>query len=62
MTRTAAVLAVAAALIATPGAAGTENTSKIGASVRMGDHWYGPELSEKDLHGRVVLYEVWGLN
>ena len=62
MTRTAAVLAVAAALIATPGAAGTENTAKIAASDRMADHWYGPELSETDLHGRVVLYEVWGLN
>ena len=30
--------------------------------VQLGAHWYGPELSHRDLRGRVVLVKVWGLN
>ena len=30
--------------------------------VSLGEHWYGPEISLKDLDGHVVLYEFWGIN
>lgn len=40
------------------GTAGAEST--IDDSVRLGQHWFGPELSKEDLEGRVVLIEDWG--
>lgn len=30
--------------------------------MRMGEHWYGPKLTESDLKGRVVMVEMWGFN
>ena len=30
--------------------------------VKLGEHWYGPELKNEDLRGRVVLIEFWGIN
>lgn len=30
--------------------------------VTLGEHWYGPKLSESDLKGRVVMIELWGFN
>lgn len=29
-------------------------------SLKMGEYWYGPNLSLEDLKGRVVLVEFWG--
>ena len=30
--------------------------------VKLGEHWYGTELKNEDLKGRVVLMEFWGIN
>ena len=30
--------------------------------ISLGKHWFGPEISLKDLEGHVVLYEFWGIN
>ena len=30
--------------------------------VNLGEHWDGPKRTFHDLKGRVVLFEVWGLN
>ena len=26
----------------------------------LGIHWFGPEISHKDLRGKVVLFEIYG--
>ena len=31
-------------------------------SVRIGDIWHGPKLTNEDLKGRVVLIDFWGIN
>lgn len=28
--------------------------------LQLGTHWFGPELSTKQLKGKVVLVELWG--
>jgi len=28
--------------------------------LRLGDYWYGAEISQEDLVGKVVLVEMWG--
>jgi len=33
---------------------------KMSQTVTLGSHWYGPELTMRDLKGRVVLIEDWG--
>ena len=30
--------------------------------VKLGEHWYGPQLATDDLKGRVFLLEFWGIN
>lgn len=45
------------------GLAGTlraEVTSTEG--INLGEHWYGPQYKVEDLKGRVVLFELWGIN
>ncbi len=36
--------------------------AKLQESLSLGEHWYGPKITAKDLLGKVVLYEVWGKN
>jgi hypothetical protein len=31
-------------------------------TIKLGEHWYGPEWKTEDLKGRVVLFEFWGIN
>ena len=31
----------------------------IGGAI-LGTHWFGPEISHKDLKGKVVLFEIYG--
>ncbi len=46
-----------------PGAtASPAKSAKLEKIVNLGEHWYGEKLDLKDLKGRVVLYEFWGLN
>lgn len=54
----AGVAAVAVTGIA--GSAVRAETVKLQDAVRLGEHWFGPEVSMKDLEGRVVLIEDWG--
>lgn len=37
-------------------------STKLSDVVDLGKHWYGDELTMKDLEGRVVLFEFWGYN
>lgn len=30
------------------------------ADLNLGTHWFGPEIDNKDLLGKVVLVEIWG--
>lgn len=39
-----------------------EDSKGLLRSVKIGDAWYGPSLSDEDLTGRVVLVEYWGKN
>lgn len=29
-------------------------------NLRFGTHWYGPDVTQDDLAGKVVLFEMWG--
>ena len=68
VTRLAAVLTiVAASLVVAPDRArAAEGQGPVtGDVVRIedlsfGEHWFGPELSQEDLVGKVVLVEMWG--
>ena len=32
------------------------------SDLKLGAHWFGPDLKTEDLKGRVVLVEFWGIN
>jgi len=51
---------LAGVLLVTSSALAAPSTLK--DSVRLGEHWYGPEFKLEDLKGRVVLFEIWGMN
>jgi len=55
---TAALLGCGAAPL---GVQGEESKSLLG-SIRLGEHIYGPKVTQDDLKGRVVLIEYWGRN
>ena len=38
-----------------------EDDKSLLSSVRLGEVWHGPKLSNEDLKGRVVLLDFWGL-
>lgn len=37
-------------------------STQLESSVRLGGHWYGEQIDLKELRGKVVLYEFWGIN
>jgi cytochrome oxidase Cu insertion factor (SCO1/SenC/PrrC family) len=37
-------------------------STELESVVSLGEHWYGDEIDLKDLKGKVVLLEFWGLN
>ncbi len=39
---------------------GPADDNAVLADLNLGDHWFGPEISHKDLKGKVVLFEMWG--
>ena len=68
-----AILLGAAVLLGTALAAGTAfrataeegqgpgDTSKSTvAQLQLGDYWYGKRITNADLEGKVVLFEIWG--
>lgn len=43
--------------------AGEESSESANLSkVRLGDHWFGSQMTNDDLKGRVTLLEFWGFN
>ena len=37
-------------------------STQLESAVTLGEHWFGDEINLKELKGKVVLYEFWGLN
>ena len=31
-------------------------------NIQLGQHWYGAPISKKDLLGKIVVLELWGVN
>jgi hypothetical protein len=65
MNKLTGALALAALVAFAPfGFPGEEPAAKGGGTdiekVKLGEHWYGPDLKVEDLKGRVVLLEFWG--
>ena len=42
--------------------AGRAKSTQLESAVTLGELWYGDEIKLKDLKGKVVLYEFWGIN
>ena len=53
------LLALPGTLLAEQGQGPADDDAVI-ADLNLGDHWFGPEVSLKDLKGKVVLFEMWG--
>ncbi len=32
------------------------------SKVKLGEHWFGSQVTNDDLKGRVTLFEFWGFN
>ena len=43
-------------------AAPVADAPNLSKGFKFGEHWFGPDLTEEDLKGRVVLIEDWGYN
>ena len=54
-----ATAALALAVATSRPASGQEQEVRL-QGLRLGDHWYGPEVDHADLRGKVVLVEYWG--
>ena len=61
-----ATLAIAMLALGTAVAVADEGQGPVEGDVvriedmRLGDYWYGAEISQEDLVGKVVLVELWG--
>ena len=68
MKSTAAILGLAVllgglfALSGPTATAGPAKSTQLESVVTLGEVWYGDEINLKDLKGKVVLYEFWGIN
>jgi hypothetical protein len=63
--RNTAALLLALLVAATAAGVGAEEEKPTEVEIsiddlNVGTHWYGPEVTAKDLAGKVVLVELWG--
>ena len=56
-----AIAGVCGAVLSLAAPVAAAESVNLKSAVRLGSHWYGPELALEDLEGRVVLIEDWGL-
>lgn len=54
--------AVLSCCLAFGGSSRAGKSTQLEKALRLGKHWYGPERKLKDLEGRVVLFEFWGIS
>jgi len=54
------LLALALPVLAEEGQGPVEPGPIVIGDLNMGTYWFGPKITDKHLHGKVVLVEIWG--
>ncbi len=54
------VVLLASVLLATAGPVRARPSGAVIKDLRLGEHWYGREITIDDLEGKVVLFVLWG--